>query len=140
MNAGRPSDSSHGSQVGGASPLFPRLRPVEPPHPFLRIEARMRRIAVVVPCYNEAQRLNVEAFIRFAQSGVANLLLVNDGSRDGTLGVLAAVRNAAPESVRVVDLTRNTGKAEAVRRGMLEALNDDAEFVGFWDADLATPF
>jgi glycosyltransferase involved in cell wall biosynthesis len=140
MNETLPDDCSRESQLGGASALFPPQRPVESPDPFLRIETFMRRTTLVVPCYNEAQRLNVAAFIRFAQDSAAHLILVNDGSRDETLRVLEGIRDAAPTGVRVVDLPRNSGKAEAVRQGMLEALNDGAEFVGFWDADLATPF
>jgi dolichyl-phosphate beta-glucosyltransferase len=95
---------------------------------------------LVIPCYNEAQRLNVAAFKQFAQSGTASLVLVNDGSRDETLAVLEGIKSVAPTRVRIVDLGRNSGKAEAVRRGMLEALSNGAEYVGFWDADLATPF
>jgi glycosyltransferase involved in cell wall biosynthesis len=95
---------------------------------------------LVIPCYNEAQRLNVAAFKEFAKSGFARLVLVNDGSRDETLAILEGIKSAAPTQVRVVDLPQNGGKAEAVRRGMLEALSDAADYVGFWDADLATPF
>jgi glycosyltransferase involved in cell wall biosynthesis len=100
----------------------------------------MSQTTLVIPCYNEAERLNTDEFKRFARAGVARLVLVNDGSRDDTLAVLNDIRKAAPEQVRVLDLNPNGGKAEAVRRGMLEALNDRADFVGFWDADLATPF
>lgn len=100
----------------------------------------MPRTSIVVPCYNEAERLDVRAFQQFAESGVAHLVLVNDGSRDSTLGVLEQIRAAVPDNVTVVDLSPNGGKAEAVRRGMNEAMGTGADYVGFWDADLATPF
>ena len=100
----------------------------------------MPQTSLVVPCYNEAARLNAQEFKRFAQSGGAHLVLVNDGSRDDTLPVLHEIQASAPGDVTVVNLERNRGKAEAVRRGMIAALAGDARFVGFWDADLATPF
>jgi dolichyl-phosphate beta-glucosyltransferase len=95
---------------------------------------------MVVPCYNEAGRLDVAAFTAFvaSQSNV-RLILVNDGSEDETLAVLHAIQAAVGQRVDVLDLDHNGGKAEAVRRGLLHALATDAEFVGYWDADLATP-
>ena len=100
----------------------------------------MARTAIVVPCFNEAARLDVDAFTRFANAGVARLVLVNDGSRDDTLGVLRRIANDASTDVVVLDVQPNAGKAEAVRRGLLEALARGHDLVGFWDADLATPF
>ncbi|HEX6051695.1 MAG TPA: dolichyl-phosphate beta-glucosyltransferase [Gemmatimonadaceae bacterium] len=100
----------------------------------------MPRTIIVVPCYNEAQRLDARAFASFRANGHwVEFLFVNDGSTDDTLAVLEQLRCASPDTVRVLDLPRNQGKAEAVRAGMLEALDSDADFVGFWDADLATP-
>lgn len=96
---------------------------------------------IVVPCYNEADRLDVVAFKSFlAANPETSLILVNDGSRDDTLRVLEDVRSSAPDRVTVFDLEQNSGKAEAVRQGMLRALESDTKYVGFWDADLATPF
>jgi glycosyltransferase involved in cell wall biosynthesis len=66
-------------------------------------------------------------------------LFVNDGSTDDTVAVLEQLRCASPDTIRILDQPRNRGKAEAVRVGMLEALGTGADFVGFWDADLATP-
>lgn len=67
------------------------------------------------------------------------MLLVNDGSTDETLGVLRILHQSDPDQFAIYDLPANVGKAEAVRLGVLRALTGRPEFVGFWDADLATP-
>src|SRR5688572_5001136 len=95
---------------------------------------------LVVPCYNEANRLDARAFATFRATGhLVEFLFVNDGSTDNTLEVLMQLRCSSPDTIRVLDRPENAGKAEAVRAGMLEALGTGADFVGFWDADLATP-
>ena len=95
---------------------------------------------VVVPCFNEARRLNARAFTRFRSTGHwVEFLFVNDGSTDDTLSVLERLSCASPDTVRVHDQQPNKGKAEAVRVGLLEALDAQPDFVGYWDADLATP-
>jgi glycosyltransferase involved in cell wall biosynthesis len=99
-----------------------------------------RRIAIVVPCYNEAERLDTGAFERFAASHPAvRFVLVNDGSRDATGERLAQMHARAPDAFDVLDLPRNGGKAEAVRNGMLRAFEQGCDLAGYWDADLATP-
>ena len=94
------------------------------------------RLLLVVPCYNEEQRLPVDEFRKFRG---ADFLFVNDGSRDGTLRVLENLRAEDPSRFSVLNLERNSGKAEAVRRGILAAIERSPDVVGFWDADLATP-
>lgn len=95
---------------------------------------------IVVPCYNEAHRLDTEAFRRFAREhGDIEFCFVNDGSRDGTLALLESMQAADGDRFSVVDLEQNRGKAEAVRRGISAALAKNPRYVGFWDADLATP-
>jgi len=98
------------------------------------------RAVIVVPCYNEEQRIDARTFIEFARSGQGDLLLVNDGSSDGTADVLARIERAAPQTVRSLSLPQNRGKAEAVRQGLLAALGDGTALVGYADADLSTPF
>jgi glycosyltransferase involved in cell wall biosynthesis len=94
-----------------------------------------------VPCYNEAQRLNVAGFQQFlANSQDVRLIFVDDGSRDGTYKVLETVRAGYEEKVDILRCDKNGGKAEAVRLGILRALDGfQPAIVGFWDADLATP-
>jgi glycosyltransferase involved in cell wall biosynthesis len=94
---------------------------------------------IVVPCYNEAARLDPQGFRRFLAEPSVDLLFVNDGSKDDTSAVLAALCATMPGRANFVDLVSNVGKAEAVRRGMLHAADMGAEVTGFFDADLATP-
>jgi len=95
---------------------------------------------VVVPCYNEAARLDHQQFANFAQDcSDVHLLFVNDGSTDETLHMLNQLAATNPHQLFVHDLEHNVGKAEAVRQGMLEAFRRQPDYVGFWDADLATP-
>ena len=103
-------------------------------------------VTLVVPAYNEADRLKVDDFVGYLRADTAagvRLLFVDDGSSDGTAALLQRIVAAAPPGrAAVLSLGHNQGKAEAVRRGMLQALDapaDLCEIVGFWDCDLATP-
>lgn len=98
-------------------------------------------LSIIVPCYNEEERLGVEAFSAYIEkSENISFCFVNDGSRDGTIDVLNSLREKYPERVSVLDLEKNGGKAEAVRRGVeLQANQAGVDWVAFWDADLATP-
>ena len=101
----------------------------------------MARCVLVVPCYNEARRFLAGEFRAFLshRTGIS-VLFVNDGSTDDTFAVLKRLETEMPSCIEVLHLPQNSGKAEAVRKGMLHALNTQGiTCVGFWDADLATP-
>jgi len=99
-----------------------------------------QRVVVVVPCYNEARRLDAAAFRGFIRRHAEiDFLLVNDGSTDGTADVLETLRSTDPARFSVLTLAVNSGKAEAVRSGLLAAIDAGAAAVAYWDADLATP-
>ncbi len=101
----------------------------------------MRRIAVVVPCFNEERRLDIGAFRRADLEGrELELVFVDDGSGDGTRRVLEEIQAQRAGPTAIVVQEPNAGKAAAVRRGVLDALARSPEAVGYWDADLATPF
>jgi glycosyltransferase involved in cell wall biosynthesis len=100
----------------------------------------LARVVLVIPCFNEAHRLDVDTFRRFQlPNHTVEFIFVNDGSTDGTLQLLNSLHAEAPSRFGVVNLERNSGKAEAVRRGIEAAVVRSPDYVGFWDADLATP-
>jgi glycosyltransferase involved in cell wall biosynthesis len=100
----------------------------------------VRTTRVVIPCYDEAKRLRPDAFFEALEREPSlGFVLVDDGSKDETRTILEGMQAKAPERVAVVALERNSGKAEAVRRGVLRAFELGAEYAGYWDADLATP-
>jgi glycosyltransferase involved in cell wall biosynthesis len=94
---------------------------------------------IVVPCYNEELRLPADQFLRFLCDSQVRFVFVDDGSRDKTLDRLESIRQAQQDRVFVLHSPANQGKAEAVRRGVNFALDQHADYVGYWDADLATP-
>lgn len=94
---------------------------------------------VIVPCYNEEQRIDGAGIKRLLAHPAVSVLLVDDGSRDNTLRVLDDIARDTDGRITVLPLSPNGGKAEAVRRGMLHAIALGADVVGYYDADLATP-
>lgn len=100
----------------------------------------MRKTMIIIPCYNESKRLIPSAFLCALERDLnLSFLFVNDGSTDNTLNVINSIKNLNPGQVEIMDLKSNSGKAEAVRHGMLKAVEGQFYNVGYWDADLATP-
>jgi glycosyltransferase involved in cell wall biosynthesis len=98
----------------------------------------MPKTVVVIPCYEEEARLRDEEIDVFGAHHIS-VLLVDDGSLDGTLAWLRRIEARASDQISVLPLAPNRGKAEAVRLGMIEALARGASQVAFADADMATP-
>jgi glycosyltransferase involved in cell wall biosynthesis len=91
---------------------------------------------VVVPCFNEAGRIDLAAFSSLADRGDLGLVFVDDGSTDATFEVL---RRLHQPTVEVIRFESNRGKAEAVRCGLQRAIESGADRVAYYDADLASP-
>jgi dolichyl-phosphate beta-glucosyltransferase len=97
-------------------------------------------ISIVIPAYNEAQRLpgTLEAIASYLikkKDFEAEIVVVDDGSSDRTRSIAESF-NIADVPVRVVANPVNRGKGFAVREGMLQTTGD---WVLFSDADLSTP-
>ncbi len=101
---------------------------------------QQRCVGVVIPCYNEEDRLLSKEFLNFIDKNTGyHLCFVNNGSKDKTLEVLNALRKGREDFITVYDCEKNGGKAEAVRLGMLHmATHKDLDYIGFLDADLST--
>lgn len=100
---------------------------------------RLWRLSVVVPCYNEELGIS-ETHARLSRTLGAlecpyEIVYINDGSRDDTIGVLRTLQ-AGDGHVRVVDLARNFGHQLAVTAGVDLA---DGDAVVLIDADLQDP-
>lgn len=89
-----------------------------------------RCLSVVMPCFNEATTIKAVAERVLASPFTTELIIVDDGSTDGTL---EQVRGVADPRLRVLVQPRNQGKGAALRRGFAEAT---APFVVVQDADL----
>lgn len=96
-------------------------------------------VTIVVPCFNEARRIQGDRFRRLANDTAQTVLFVNDGSTDNTLEILQQVVAADPVRLALMSLDRNSGKAEAVRQGLLRAVEANALIVGYIDADFSVP-
>lgn len=97
------------------------------------------RLSIVVPAYNEETRLEptVRDIVRYCRSQDRRfeVLVVDDGSRDGTSTVVHRLAGELPE-VRLIRLAQNHGKGYAVRSGVVNARGRN---ILFTDADGATP-
>ncbi len=99
----------------------------------------MAKYSIIIPAYNEAARLGatlqrVLQYIR-AQRWDAEVIVVNDGSRDNTADLIREYASANPV-LRLLENPGNRGKGYSVRNGMLHA---NGEILLFSDADLASP-
>lgn len=98
-------------------------------------------ISIVIPAFEEEERLggSIRKILEYCQSSGENieLIVVDDGSKDGTAKVAETVTAEFPDiPSKVVRYEQNRGKGYAVKTGLLAA---SGEIALFSDADLSTP-
>lgn len=97
-------------------------------------------VTLIVPCYNEEESLPIfynavcDVARQLPDYGIS-LLLVNDGSKDGTLKVMRELA-ARDERVQYLSFSRNFGKEAAMYAGFCNAKGD---YVAVMDADMQDP-
>ena len=100
----------------------------------------MISLSIVIPAYNEEKRLGrtleaITAFVADRTWSLIDVVIVNDGSRDGTADLVKAASERHPY-FRLLHNPGNRGKGYSVRHGMLESHGDWRLFT---DADLSAP-
>ena len=97
-------------------------------------------ISIIVPCFNEEETLDI--FYRETKKVIDTdlkmdyeMILIDDGSRDGTLSVMKSLSVADP-CVKYISFSRNFGKEAAMYAGLVHAKGD---YVTIMDADLQDP-
>jgi|LSQX01.1.fsa_nt_gb glycosyltransferase involved in cell wall biosynthesis len=101
----------------------------------------MKRIAIVVPCYNEEDALRLfydEVRKHFVPGYDFYLLFVDDGSKDGTLQTIKEI-SLQDQKVLYLSFSRNFGKETAIYAGLSAAKEIDADAAILIDADLQDP-
>jgi dolichyl-phosphate beta-glucosyltransferase len=92
-------------------------------------------IAIVIPCFNEEKRFNLDYWEKLLQSqNSSQWLFVNDGSTDATLEILQSLNNI---NVEILNIDKNVGKGEAIRIGFLHLAKktNPPSLLGFIDCD-----
>lgn len=97
-------------------------------------------LSVVIPCYNEVESVRelhrrVSDVCKNSEVKSYEIILVNDGSSDGTLEIMKEILAKDPHLV-VVDLSRNHGHQLALSAGLAQATGD---YIFILDADLQDP-
>jgi glycosyltransferase involved in cell wall biosynthesis len=100
----------------------------------------MNETCIIIPFYNEANRFPLAEFRDFLQKDQeTTFCLVNDGSKDKTGKMIESLREQFPLRILVIDLSKNKGKAGAIREGINLALQHfSCRYFGYFDADLST--
>ena len=98
------------------------------------------KVAIIIPCYNEADRLDANKFTEYLlQNTHVHFYFIDDGSTDNTIIILNGIISKFSNNVTILRNESNKGKAESVRLGVIESIAMNHDFIGYLDADLATP-
>ena len=98
------------------------------------------KVAIIIPCYNEADRLDVNKFVDYLlQNKHVHFYFIDDGSTDNTIIILNEIMSKINSHVTLLKNESNKGKAESVRLGVIESFTMNPDYIGYLDADLAAP-
>ena len=98
------------------------------------------KVVIIIPCYNEADRLDTNKFIDYLSKNThLHFIFIDDGSTDNTNLIIKQIILKFNSLASLLINETNKGKAESVRLGVIESYKLNPDFIGFLDADLAAP-
>ena len=99
----------------------------------------MQKTIIIIPCYNESERLDKNVFKTFMlENPSVFLFFVDDGSSDNTFEIISDFADKYKNAYSF-QLAENSGKAEVIRQSALSIFqNYSFEYIGYFDADLST--
>jgi glycosyltransferase involved in cell wall biosynthesis len=105
------------------------------PKEIIVIKMNNKKVCIVVPCYNEAKRIDINYFRKLSKIPNTEWIFVDDGSTDSTLKVLHKLGDR--NNISSIRLKSNVGKSKAIAQGILQIFNNinDIGWIGFLDAD-----
>ena len=98
------------------------------------------KVVIIIPCYNEADRLDTNKFIDYLSKNThLHFIFIDDGSTDNTNLIIKQIILKFNSLASLLINETNKGKAESVRLGVIESYKINPDYIGFLDADLAAP-
>lgn len=100
----------------------------------------MQKVAIIIPCYNEAKRLQYENIASLIDNSETDIFFANDGSNDQTAALINSFIEKHPDRCNLIDFKQNSGKANTIYKA-IKQINEEGkyDFIGYFDADFSTP-
>lgn len=101
----------------------------------------MKKISIVVPCYNEEAVLKIfyneltKVIEEIKNKYEYEIIFIDDGSKDNTLQILKILRKN-DKHIKIISFSRNFGKEAAIYAGLSNSIGD---FIVLMDSDLQHP-
>ena len=93
---------------------------------------------LIIPFFDEAHRFKEESLLELLNIDEFHIVMVNDGSNDSLPRRITQLAQSH-QNLSLVSLSRNSGKAEALRHSFIQYANSGYKLIGFTDADFSTP-
>lgn len=99
----------------------------------------MQKVAIIIPCYNEAKRLDYKNVEHLILHSDLDIFFANDGSKDNTVEIINSIINKYCGRCFLIDFKENSGKANTIYKAINQIKQENKyDFIGYFDADFST--